>query len=108
ARLLINRVPSDNAWVGLRLVGSQSPRSADGARVAITDKAGVTRWRRVHSDGSYLSASDHALLVGLGDAQSAVDVGVVWPSGLRELWRDLAHDTKHELLEGSGMPWVTP
>ncbi|MFK7887479.1 MAG: FG-GAP repeat domain-containing protein, partial [Gammaproteobacteria bacterium] len=46
ARLLINRVPSDNAWVGLRLVGSQSPRSADGARVAITDKAGVTRWRR--------------------------------------------------------------
>jgi len=108
ARLLLNQGADDNAWVGLQLVGSQSPRSADGARVAVTDKAGMTRWRRVHSDGSYLSASDHALVIGLGDTRAAVDVGVIWPSGVREMWSEVAIDARHELLEGSGTPWEVP
>jgi hypothetical protein len=108
ARLFLNRGEANNAWVGLKLVGDQSARSADGARVEVVDAAGVSRWRRVHSDGSYLSASDHALLVGLGDARGAVEVRVIWPSGRRESWQDLATGDKHVLREGSGMPWTSP
>lgn len=108
AHLFINIRQSDSAWVGLKLVGEASARSADGARVEVIDAAGTSRWRRVHSDGSYLSASDHALLVGLGDADETVEVRVIWNSGRREIWPGLATRDKHALREGAGMPWPAP
>jgi len=66
----------------------------------------VQRWRRVHSDGSYLSASDSALVIGLGSAGDVNQVGVVWPSGLRERWGTLAVRERHTLQEGQGQPWA--
>ena len=43
-------------------------RDAYGARVEVTRKGAPTLWRRVRADGSYLSANDPRVLVGLGDA----------------------------------------
>src|SRR5262249_1729664 len=86
-RLLINNGGNRNKWVGLRLIGGrpfqgrgdggpetpalQRGRDALGARVAVTASNGRTMWRRAHSDGSYASASDPRVVVGLGDAQGA-------------------------------------
>ncbi|MEO1576189.1 MAG: CRTAC1 family protein, partial [Pseudomonadota bacterium] len=108
-RLLLNDTEPRHAWLGLRLVGTESPRSADGARVRIEDDLGVVRWRRVHSDGSYLSASDREILVGLADATAVTDLRVLWPSGRREQFTVTGGVRQRvTLTEGTGAPWPTP
>ena len=101
ARLLINGVGRRNRWIGLRLVGA-GRRGAPGARVGVFRTAGPPLWRRARADGSYASASDPRVLVGLGREASVRRVRVVWPSGREEDWTDLPVDQWLTLEEGSG------
>ena len=68
ARLLINNVGNKNHWVGLRLRSGAGTAKRDqiGARVEVIRKTGGPLWRRARSDGSYASANDPRVLVGLG------------------------------------------
>ena len=115
-RLLINNVGDRKHWLGLRLVGERK-RDMYGARVAVlrpsTDAQGApskaegrgngsTLWRRARADGSYASANDPRVLVGLGDSTQAPTVRVVWPSGRVEEWTTVAIDRYTTLIEGSG------
>ena len=107
-RLLVNAVGNRRHWVGLRLVGSVNrPEPAHGrdmlgARVAVIRDGEPTRWRRARTDGSYASASDPRVLVGLGDSSAAPAVRVHWPSGRVEVWRNVAIDRYTTLTEGLG------
>ena len=104
ARLLINEVGHLRHWLGLRLVGgSEAPRDMLGARVAVfPGGGGPPLWRRVRADGSYASANDPRVLVGLG-AETAVErVRVIWPSGGVEEWTGVAVDGWTTLTEGTG------
>src|SRR5215813_9648078 len=65
-------------------------RDALGARVAVTASNGRTIWRRVHTDGSYASASDPRVLVGLGDTKGSAKVRVIWPDGKSENFDGIA------------------
>jgi len=100
-RLLINNIGSRNHWVGLRLVGERAPRDMLGAKVQIIRRNAPTLWRRARTDGSYASASDPRVLVGLGDSTEAPRVRVVWPSGRVEEWAAVAIDRYTTLKEGS-------
>jgi hypothetical protein len=100
ARLLINHVGQRNRWVGLRLVGNPG-QDMLGARVGVFRDKGPPLWRRARADGSYASASDPRVLVGLGDA-AVRRVRVVWPSGRVEDWTDVAAERWITLKEGSG------
>lgn len=102
SRLLVNQVGSDRQWLGLRLVGKGTPRDMQGAWVELRQPTGPTLWRRVHTDGSYASASDPRLLFGLADRTSPVTVRVSWPSGLVEEFTDLPVGRYAELKEGTG------
>ena len=73
-----------------------------GARVAIILKDGSTRWRRARSDGSYASANDPRVLVGLGDTTRIAKVRVQWPDGNAEEWTDVPVDRYTTLTEGEG------
>jgi enediyne biosynthesis protein E4 len=67
-------------WLLLKLKGTLSNRDAIGARVTL--KAGNLRQlREVKSGGSYQSHSDFRLHFGLGEALSADEIKVRWPSG---------------------------
>ena len=101
ARLLINDVGHRNQWVGLRLVGGPGPRDMLGARVAVFRDDGTVLWRRARADGSYASANDPRVLVGLGE-RTVDRVRVVWPSGRIEEWTDIAAGDWTTLTEGSG------
>jgi hypothetical protein len=101
-RLLINIVGSRNHWIGLRLVGKQALRDMLGARVEIIRPDGSTLWRRARSDGSYASANDPRVLVGLGQSTSAPRVRVVWPDGAAEEWSAVAIDRYTTLKQGDG------
>jgi enediyne biosynthesis protein E4 len=101
-RLLVNNVGSRNHWIGLRLVGQHAARDMLGARVGIIREDGSTLWRRARSDGSYASASDPRVLVGLGRSTRVPRVRVVWPSGSTEEWSAVAIDRYTTLREGDG------
>ena len=100
-RLFINNVGNKNHWLGLRLIGVGG-RDMIGARVSIVRPAGPTIWRRSRSDGSYASANDPRVLVGLGTSTAAVTVRVQWPDGKMEEWADQAIDRWTTLKQGSG------
>ena len=101
-RLLINQIGTRHHWLGLRLVGANLPRDMVGARVAVTRSTGSTLWRRARADGSYASANDPRVLVGLGSSPESPTVRVTWPSGMIEEWTDLPVDRYTTLTEGTG------
>jgi len=100
-RLFINNLGTKKHWLGLRLVGVGG-RDMIGARVSIVQAAGPTLWRRARSDGSYASANDPRVLVGLGDFTMPVTVRVQWTDGKTEEWPDQAIDRWVTLKQGSG------
>jgi hypothetical protein len=102
ARLLRNQIGNRNAWIGLRLLDPERKRDAAGTRVAVRLPGGKTIWRRVRADGSYASANDARILVGLGEVQEAVEVRVVWPDQSTERWSDLPLQRFYTLLKGGG------
>ena len=98
-RLLINRIGNRRHWLGLRLAGAGG-RDMLGARVAVLRDGVPTLWRRARSDGSYASANDPRVLVGLGDSDAWPTVRVQWPDGAVEEWRDVAIDDWTTLRAG--------
>jgi hypothetical protein len=100
AHLLINEVGNRSHWLGLRLVGA-AKRDLLGATVFVGGD-GATKRRRARSDGSYASASDPRVLVGLGSATGAQRVRVQWPDGTTEEWADVPIDRYTTLVQGTG------
>jgi len=78
-----------------------SGRDALGARVAVTAPGGRARWRRARADGSYASANDPRVLVGLGTSAGPANVRVTWPDGRVEEAR-VEIDRYTTLVEGRG------
>jgi hypothetical protein len=79
ARLLKNESPAGQ-WLEVELA---APGLGNGARIGLEREAAPTLWRRVHSDGSYLSASDFAVHFGLGTAKPG-NLIIEWPDGFRQ------------------------
>jgi len=101
-RLLVNNVGSRSRWMGLRLLTAK--RDALGARVTISRDATVLT-RRARADGSYASANDPRVLVGLGETSpEMLRVLVHWPSGRSEEWPGLPVNRYSTLEEGTGTP----
>ncbi len=81
---------------------SRGTRDMLGARVGVVPQGRSIIWRRARADGSYGSANDPRVLVGLGQSSKAERVRVVWPDGTTEEWKDVAVDRYTTLREGSG------
>jgi hypothetical protein len=94
-----NRAEHPGHFVTFRLEGTASNRDGVGARVVVTS-AGHRQVAQRVGGGSYLSASDGRLQFGLGGATSVDSVEVLWPSGRRERWTNLAADMGYRLREG--------
>jgi hypothetical protein len=71
-----------------------------GARVEIIISKGQSLWRRVRTDGSYLSANDPRVVAGLGGAVHLEAVRVRWPDGAVDEWTNPRIDQYITLREG--------
>jgi hypothetical protein len=100
-RLLINNVGNHNHWLGVRLLGVGG-RDMLGARLAVMRRNQPTLWRRARSDGSYGSANDPRVLVGLGGSVERPNLVVQWPAGRVEEFDSMAIDQYITLKEGTG------
>ncbi len=99
-RLLLNQMGNRHHWLGLRLPDSETGQDVMQARVEVFAPGAAALWRRVHTDGSYCTASDPRLLVGLGSDSQPRTVRVHWPDGVIEEWENLAVDRYWTLEEG--------
>jgi hypothetical protein len=112
ARLLLNQtITGDgkqsgvpNHWIELSLRASSGNRWGIGARVGVVRDGKSTVWRRVRTDGSYLSASDDRVHVGLGKSNRVSSVVVEWPDGMHESFTGVAVDRLNVLKRGEGRP----
>ena len=109
ARLLVNEVGAARPWLGLRLVGrpagaanANAERDLLGSRVEIVRQGASTLWRRAATDGSYASANDPRVLVGLGDAAAVTAVRVHWPDGKVEAFPPPPLRAYTKLVQGTG------
>ena len=99
-RIFQNQVGGKAAWFGLRLVTGK--RDAYGAKVEVRRKDRPPIWRRVRADGSYLSANDPRILVGLGDAPQIESLDVHWPDGTTERFPKPPLRRYTTLVQGGG------
>lgn len=101
ARLLLNKIGSRNNWLGLKLIGKDGKRDALGSKVEvfINDKKQLRR--RSRTDGSYSSAHDPRVLIGLGKSEKIEKVRITWASGKIEEWKNLSINKYNTLREGS-------
>ena len=98
--LLHNSGGNGNHFLNFRLVGTKSNRDAMGARIRIV-AGGVPQIREVEGGGSYLSQSDLRANFGLGKSARAESVEIKWPSGLRQMFRNVEADKFYLIEEGS-------
>lgn len=97
---LLHNESRGGRWLVVDLVGRHAG-SAVGARVKATVGPRVLV-REVVGGGSYLSASEGCLFLGVGAASGVERLEVSWPSGRVETWNDLEVGGRHRLEEGRG------
>ena len=84
--LILKGSPNSNHWLILDLRGTVSNRDGMGAKVRVGGQAVYAS-----TSGSYLSASDRRVHLGLG-RQTEVTVEITWPSGKRQKVDNIAVD----------------
>jgi len=102
-QLFRNSGAAGRHWIGVRLVGVKSVRDGTGARLKL--QAGpLVSHDQAKGGMSYCSAQDPRILFGLG-AQAKVDsLEILWPSGERQILRDLPVDRYVTIEEGRLQP----
>jgi len=88
------------SWIGLKLEGVQSNRSALGAVVRI-ETATSKQWQTVKSGSSYLSQSDLALHFGLSQDGTVKTIDVEWPSGKKQRFQNVPARKRYVIREDS-------
>lgn len=102
ARLLLNQAAAGHHWLQVRLEQEAGNRFGVGAWIGVERPDAPTLWRRVKTDGSYLSASDLRVHVGLGASPGVGAVVVRWPDGGREQWTEVTADRMVILRRNTG------
>jgi hypothetical protein len=97
--LLHNESSPAGHWLSLKLIGTRC--NADGYGAIVTVQAGaMAQTRLCHSDGSYLSASDRRVHIGLGSATVIDSLTVRWPDGHIDAYRQVPADHIRTCREG--------
>jgi enediyne biosynthesis protein E4 len=91
-------------WIKLRLVGTRSNRTGIGARITVTAENRPGKLLRqideLRSGGSYFSQNDLRLHFGLDAATKADLVEITWPSGTKDLLKNLEANHLYVIQEG--------
>ena len=89
AEVLYNVTAGDAAWLTLELRGTRSNRDGIGAAVRLTGATGRVQHNHATTAVGYASASDKRVHFGLGADRTAREIEIRWPSGTRQVLRDV-------------------
>jgi len=87
----MNRSSNTNHWIILKLVGVKSNRDALGTKVKITTSVS-SQYNVAKTDGSYNSSNDKRVHFGLGPATVIDSIELSWPSGFKQVLKNVKVD----------------
>ena len=92
AQLFHNITENHNHWLMLKLTGTTSNRMGIGAQIRLTTGDGQTQYDELTTSSGYAASSDPRVHFGLGRFPAAREIEIRWPSGARQLLRDVQAD----------------
>jgi len=101
--VLHNETVADNHWLTFKLVGHKSNRDGIGAVIKLSTSQGP-QWVTVSTTGGYLSSNDPRAHFGLGTDTSAQTVEIDWPSGTKQILKNVAGDRIVQVDEAESKP----
>ncbi|HXU33747.1 MAG TPA: CRTAC1 family protein, partial [Thermoanaerobaculia bacterium] len=102
AYLFKNDGGNRSRWLRVRAVGTRSNRDGIGTVVKVTTASG-TQWQTIHSGSSYCSQSELALTFGLGKDEKVKAIELIWPSGVKQRFIDVAGNREIVVDEAKGI-----
>jgi hypothetical protein len=87
-----NVTQNKNHWILLRLRGTRSNRMGIGARIKLIGEDGLTQYNEVTTSVGFASSSDSRVHFGLGASVKAREIEILWPSGTRQVLKDVMGD----------------
>ena len=91
-RILMNTGDSGNHWLMLSLTGHKSARDAVGAKIRLTTASGRVLYNHVAISVGFMSSSDKRVHFGLGKDSRISSIEIRWPSGIKQVLKDVAAD----------------
>jgi hypothetical protein len=92
AKIFHNTTKNGNHWILLKLSGTESNRMGIGAKLRVTTADGSVQYNHVTTSVGYASSSDSRVHFGLGANSAVKEIQISWPSGIRQVLRDVAAD----------------
>ena len=89
AVLLKNQAGKRGNWITIRAEGTRSNRFGLGATVQVETSEGV-QVGEINNVASYQSSSDIRAHFGLGPAKTIKQIEIAWPSGAKQVLKDVA------------------
>ncbi|PWN06689.1 CRTAC1 family protein [Rhodohalobacter mucosus] len=97
-KIFKNQGQPDRNWVGFRLTGTESNRSAIGAEVFLYWDGRITR-KMVSGGESFSSQSQRAVHFGMGEVAEAEKAEIRWPSGNIDVIEKPELNRYHSIIE---------
>jgi hypothetical protein len=92
AKIFHNTTQNGNHWILLKLAGTKSNRMGIGAKIRLTAADGSVQYNHATTSTGYASSSDPRVHFGLGANAVAKEIQISWPSGIKQVLRDVAAD----------------
>ncbi len=99
AKILRNVSADQNHWVLIKLVGTKSNRMGIGAQLKLTTDDGAAQYDIASTSSGYAASRDPRVHFGLGRFTTVHELEIRWPSGKRQVLKDLAADKIHTIEE---------
>jgi hypothetical protein len=99
AKILRNVTANSNHWVTFQLVGTKSNRMGIGAQLKVTAEDGASQYDIVSTSAGYAASRDPRAHFGLGSNKIVKQLEIRWPSGARQVLKDLPTDQIHRIVE---------
>ncbi len=102
---------NDNHWLNIKLQGTVSNRAAIGAQVSVTATINgqtVKQLREISAQSGYCGQNSLIAHFGLGYATDVHVIKIRWPSGLEEVFGNMAADQTILIQENQSSALTTP
>ena len=99
AKILHNVSANTSNWIIFKLVGTRSNRMAIGAQLKLTTDDGESQYDVISTSAGYGASRDPRAHFGLGPFKTVKQLEIRWPSGTRQVIKDLPANRIHRIEE---------
>ncbi len=92
AKVFHNTTSNSNHWLSLKLAGTRDNRMGIGAKIRVTAPDGSMQYNHVSTANGYASSSDSRVHFGLGASDTAKEIEITWPTGVKQVMQNVKAD----------------